>query len=200
MKYYSKITAKNTKEKAIDILSMRGASVGEIVFDDTSTQKQEGSLYSELKNTLIKFNEPLTIDTLTSIGKNSREIFKELDYFRNNGIKLYVADLDFTYNKSVDPMLALDKIFEKLAEIEKSNVKAAQKPAIDEYIRKNGSSNYGRQKLPYPANWNQDYTKWKNGEITAAEFMSRSGLKKGTFYNMIKEYKSINPEEISRRA
>ena len=134
------------------------------------------------------------------VEKNSREIFKELNHFRNSGIRLYVADLDFTYDLSVDPMLAMDKIFEKLAEIEKDNVKKAQKTAIESYLREKGKSNYGRQKLPYPSNWEQDYALWKNGEITATEFMRRSGLKKGTFYNMIKEYKSENPETISKRA
>ena len=85
-------------------------------------------------------------------------------------------------------------------EIEKDNVKKAQKTAIESYLREKGKSNYGRQKLPYPSNWEQDYALWKNGEITATEFMRRSGLKKGTFYNMIKEYKSENPETISKRA
>ena len=30
---------------------------------------------------------------------------------------------------------------------------------------------------------------WDNGEITAKEFMDKTGLKKGTFYNLVNEYK-----------
>lgn len=200
MKYYAKLSAKNKKENALKRLVAKGASAGEILFDADNNQKQEGSNYTVLKATVLISHEAITVDSLTSLGKNSREIFKELDFFRNNGIRIYIADLDFTYDVSVDPMLALDKIFEKLAELEKQNVKVAQKSGIDKYLDENGAANYGRQKLPYPVNWEQDYALWREGKITATEFMNRSGLKKGTFYNMVKEYKSENPEVISKRA
>jgi hypothetical protein len=34
----------------------------------------------------------------------------------------------------------------------------------------------------------ENYGRWKNKEITAVQFMKVLGLKKGTFYKLIKEY------------
>ncbi|SFJ84128.1 hypothetical protein SAMN05421852_1267 [Thermoflavimicrobium dichotomicum] len=34
------------------------------------------------------------------------------------------------------------------------------------------------------------YPKWKAGEITAAKFMQLIGLKKSTFYKIMKEYEN----------
>jgi len=200
MKYYAKLSAKNKIDDATKRLLSRGALEDQILFDADNNQKQEGSKYMLLKANLLQSKEAVTFDTLTSLGKNSREIFKELNFFRNNDIRIYIADLDFTYDMSVDPMLALDKVFEKLADIENKNVKVGQKPGITKYLKEKGGANYGRQKLPYPDDWEQNYTLWRSGKISATEFMNRSGLKKGTFYNMIKEYKSENPEVISERA
>jgi DNA invertase Pin-like site-specific DNA recombinase len=38
---------------------------------------------------------------------------------------------------------------------------------------------------------NENYPKWKAGEITAVKFMQILNLKKSTFYKIIKEYESI---------
>ena len=38
----------------------------------------------------------------------------------------------------------------------------------------------------YPKNWEFLYALYKKKEITAVEFMKRSGLKTGVFYNLLK--------------
>lgn len=47
--------------------------------------------------------------------------------------------------------------------------------------------NCGRKKVTKPANWDANYDLWKNRLITANEFMSRCGLKRTTFYKLLKE-------------
>lgn len=46
-------------------------------------------------------------------------------------------------------------------------------------------------KISFPDNWENLYAAWDNGEITAKEFMDKSGLKKGTFYHLVNEYKEL---------
>ncbi len=198
MEFYTKITAKKSKEQAEFIFEQKGIDHKDVIFDASTIQKQSGSVYSKLKERLIENHDDLTIDTLTSLGKNCREIYKELSYLWDNGVRVYVLDLDFTLKKKTDPMVALEETFKVLSDIEKSNVKVAQKNGIDRYLGSNG--NYGRQKISFPKDWEQNYKLWLDKEITATEFMKRCNLKKGTFYNMIKEYKRNNPEELSKRA
>lgn len=45
---------------------------------------------------------------------------------------------------------------------------------------------YGRPKIERPDNWDSVISLWRAGEITAVEAMRRTGLKRGTFYNMVK--------------
>ena len=47
----------------------------------------------------------------------------------------------------------------------------------------------GRPKATYPTNWTQVFTQWQNKEITATKAMELTGLKRNTFYKLVKEYK-----------
>ena len=44
----------------------------------------------------------------------------------------------------------------------------------------------GRPTAKLPEDWAEIYTLWKDNEITAVEAMKRAGLKKSTFYKLVK--------------
>ena len=46
----------------------------------------------------------------------------------------------------------------------------------------------GRPRVEYPENWSECYGAWKEGSITAVEAMRRTGLKKDSFYRLVKKY------------
>ena len=46
----------------------------------------------------------------------------------------------------------------------------------------------GRPRVEYPENWSEYYGAWKEGSITAVEAMRRTGLKKDSFYRLVKKY------------
>ena len=48
----------------------------------------------------------------------------------------------------------------------------------------------GRPRIHYPDNWEDLFAEWTAGNITASYFMKSCGLKKGTFYHLIQEYKT----------
>lgn len=49
----------------------------------------------------------------------------------------------------------------------------------------------GPKPIDYPKEWEELYPRWEAGDITAKEFMERTGLKRGTFYHLVSEYRSI---------
>lgn len=195
MKYYAKISAKNKIETAKKRLLDRGASINELILDIEKSQKNDNSTYIKLKASLIQEKESLTVDTILSLGKNYREIAKEIQWFNANEIMLYIADMDFSYEKTINPSTALEQVFTKLANIEISNVKNGQRNGI----AKANKQNYGRPRISYPENWDKDFSSWQAGRITSTEFLQRSGLKKGTFYNLVKEYKRKIVEENKQK-
>ena len=48
----------------------------------------------------------------------------------------------------------------------------------------------GRKEIEYPENWKEVYPRWKNREITGTNAMEQLGLKRNTFYKLVKEYEN----------
>ena len=44
--------------------------------------------------------------------------------------------------------------------------------------------------VEYPENWEACYGRWKGGVISAKEAMMLTGLKKDSFYRLVKKYES----------
>ena len=64
-------------------------------------------------------------------------------------------------------------------------------PIIDgKKVSKKTNKAIGRPTIEYPSNWEEVYTRYKNKEITGVKAYEQLGLKKTTFYKLIKEYES----------
>ena len=71
-------------------------------------------------------------------------------------------------------------------EFERANMLERQKEGIA--LAKQQGKYKGRKKIDYPANWNDVYPKWKNRELTGSKAMELLGLKRNTFYNLVKQH------------
>jgi len=201
LKYYAKIRQGISEADLRDAFVSAGAEEDDIIIDETARQKQPGSVYSDVKRLLLESGDSLTIDSLISIGKNQRELDNEISWFVENQVRLIVLDLPATKQESVSPLLAMKELLDYQAKREADRVKEAQRTGIED-ARTRGQ-HFGRKRIAYPPNWHELYRKWKTGEINSVEFLKASGLKKGTFYNMLRMYKEENkPEEndIKREA
>ena len=45
----------------------------------------------------------------------------------------------------------------------------------------------GRPRIEYPENWNDVYSEWQSGNISAVEAMKKLGIKKSSFYKLVKK-------------
>ena len=45
----------------------------------------------------------------------------------------------------------------------------------------------GRPRIEYPENWDDVYSKWQSGNISAVEAMKMLGVKKSSFYKLVKK-------------
>lgn len=55
----------------------------------------------------------------------------------------------------------------------------------------------GRPNAEYPKNWEKEYKLWKEGTQTAKVTMDNLGLKRTTFYKLVKQYEETNSEETT---
>lgn len=141
--------------------------------------------YQHLKRCL-KQGDVLIVGSIFSLALSQSFAANELKFFIDNKILLFIYDLAPTYKDGANYAVnvAVLQILYTLASNEKISLSALDK-----------NYSVGRNKLIFPQNWPELYGKWQNKEITSKEFISASGLKKATFYNMLSEYESLLQEQ-----
>ena len=73
-------------------------------------------------------------------------------------------------------------------EFERANLLERQREGIA--LAKEEGKYKGRKEIGYPSNWDEVYSKWKSRELTGAKAMELLGLKRNTFYKLVKESES----------
>lgn len=126
------------------------------------------------------------ISSLNSLGLNDADIATQLSWFIDNSVKLVVCNIASTYEFGITQPMNQAVLSTILQSVLSGNI-------ITVSCKR---SNSGRNKLPFPDNWDELYEKWSNGYITSKQFIDLSGLKKATFYNLLTEYKDIQSANI----
>jgi DNA invertase Pin-like site-specific DNA recombinase len=91
-------------------------------------------------------------------------------------------------------VLHLAHKFGAIYEFERSNLLERQKEGI--IIAKANSKYKGRKEINRPDNWLEVYNLYKCRELTATKAMEKLGLKKNTFYKLVKEYEVKNKSQL----
>ena len=87
----------------------------------------------------------------------------------------------------------LIEVLASIAEQERITTKRRQSEGIA--IAKEAGKHLGRPMIDFPPNWNQFYPEWKSGTITAVAAMRQLGLKRSTFYRLVKQQEEKHETE-----
>lgn len=167
-----------------------------IVTDKASGKSFARKGYEALKGALgLRSGDTLVIKSLDRLSRNKNDIKTELEWFKNNHIRLMIIDLPTTMIQvpnNQDWILdminnILIEVLASIAEQERNMIRQRQREGID--IAKAQGRNLGRPKKTYPINWEEYYYQWKSDKITAKQMMDELKLKPTTFYKLAKEYK-----------
>lgn len=82
----------------------------------------------------------------------------------------------------------LIEVLASVAQQERITIHQRQREGI-EAARKKGKK-FGRPEVKTPDGFDAVYQRWREGEITARRAMLELGLKKSTFYRMVKKHES----------
>ena len=130
----------------------------------------------------MKKEDAVVIESLSSLGMNEAEIASQLEWFIQRQRMLAVGSCVPTYEFGMSQPTNMAALSVLKQMIISSNNNVVELP---NYRR----SNSGRSRIAFPDNWDELYEKWEKKEISSKEFLNQSGLKKGTFYNLLTEYK-----------
>lgn len=145
---------------------------------------------------LLHEGDLLVIVSLDRLGRNYTEIREQWQYIACT-LKADIKVLDMPLldtsktNETLDGRFIADLVLQILsytAEKERENIRKRQRQGID--IAKAQGKHLGRPKAEYPEKWQEVYTAWKKGDITATKAMQELELKRTTFYKLAKQYES----------
>ncbi len=190
--YYARVSSKDQNlDRQIAAFLALGAQEREIITDKESGKDLERVGYQALKNAMLRRGDTLVIKSLDRLSRNKGDIKNELQFFKDNGIRLKVIDLPTTMmdlpegQEWVFEMVnnILIEVLGTIAEQERATIKQRQAEGIE--AAKSKGKKLGRPALVFPANWSDVYASWKAGDITAKTAMEQTDTKRTSFYKLV---------------
>ena len=191
---YARVSSKDQNlDRQLDQLKAIGIEPRNIFCDKASGKNFNRPSWDILINQLLK-GDLLVVVSLDRMGRNYTEIKEQWQHITHDiGADIKVLDmpmLDTTKtNDSLDRRFIADLVLQILsytAEKERKNIHARQEQGIKAAQERNVK--FGRPAAQFPDGWEQTYTAWKDGQITATAAMDSLGMKRTTFYKLAKQY------------
>lgn len=171
----------------------------ERVYTDQQTGKNfNRPRYQVLKEDVLRSGDTLIVTELDRLGRNKADTMREIQYFKDNGIRLMVLELPTTLidlsamgNEMASLMMEcinnlMVELYASMAQAEIEKKEKRQREGIAAKKARGEWDDYGRPRVAKPPNWNDVISKWRCGEITAVKAMELLNLKKSTFYKLVK--------------
>ncbi|MEK4633380.1 MULTISPECIES: recombinase family protein [Bacillus] len=193
---YVRVSSKDQNEgRQVASMIEQGIEERDIFIDKQSGKDFERNDYQLMKRSLRE-GDVLYIHSLDRFGRNKDEILNEWQQITKK-IKADIVVLDMPlldttkYKDSMGSFIS-DLVLQKLswmAQEERDRIRKRQREGIDVALKK--GVQFGRPKLEPTHEFYQAYKKWKAGEITATLAIEVTGMKRTTFYKLVKEIESI---------
>ena len=192
--YYARVsTREQNLDRQLEAFKTLGAKEREIITDKESGKDLDRPGYQALKTTILRPGDTLIIKSLDRLSRSKADIRNELQWFKDNHIRLKVIDLPTTMmelpkgHEWVFEMVnnILIEVLGTIAEQERLTIRQRQREGIE--AAKAKGKHLGRPATVLPDNWESVIALWNTGQITAREAMRQTGLRRSTFYARAKE-------------
>ncbi len=191
--YYARVSSREQNlDRQIEAFKKLGADEREIICDKESGKDFNRSGYQALKNTMLRSGDTLIVKSLDRLSRNKSDIKTELQYFKDNNIRLKVIDLPTTMidlpegQEWVFDMVnnILIEVLGTIAEQERQTIRKRQREGIE--AAKAKGKHLGRPKTVKSDNWDEVVSDWKRGNITARQAYTMLDVSKSVFYRLVK--------------
>ena len=179
---------KNNVTNAIDLIDK---STG------TNTNREQLQLLLKV----VGEGDLVVIKSIDRLSRNYKECKQLWEQITGKGADIVVIDMPLLDTRQYKDLLGsfisdlilsvLGYVAEQETEFRKQRQLEgiASMPIVDgKKVSKKTNRPIGRPKAEFPSNWEEQYDLWKAGKQTAKVTMENLGLKKNTFYKLVKEY------------
>lgn len=193
---YARVSSKDQNEgRQVEKFKEIGIRDRYIYMDKISGATFERTDYERMKSN-IREDDLIYIDALDRLGRDYDGIIKEWKYITRelNADIVILENPTLFDSRKFKEMGDIGKLMEDqflsllsyVAEQERKKIRKRQAEGIA-LAKKNGVK-LGRPKIKMPDNFKEIYDRWKAKHIKGVEAMELLGLRKTTFYKMVKEY------------
>lgn len=189
----------STKEQNLDrqLIELEKYVDNRFIFTEKQSGKDFDRPQYQLLRKVAQAGDIIYIKSLDRLGRNKQQIKQELEYFKNEGVRLKILDIPTTMmdiQQGQEWLLdminnLLIEVLATMAEQERLNIKLRQAEGIA--AAKEKGKHLGRPNINFPPNWLEIYTDWKDKKITAVKAMEELNLKKNTFYKLVKHHEGF---------
>lgn len=192
--YYGRVsTREQNLDRQIEAFRALGADERDIITDKESGKDIDRPGYRALRDSLLRPGDTLVVKSLDRLSRSKADIKAELEHHKRNGIRVKIIDLPTTMIDLPDGQdwvieMANNILIEVLGTIaEQERLTIRQRQAEGIAAAKAQGKNLGRRAVQPPEGFDEVVRRWRAGEITAAEAMRQTGVKKTTFYKLVKD-------------
>ena len=170
----------------------------EKIFTDQQTGKNfNRPRYQVLKEDVLRSGDELIITEVDRLGRNKQETLKELQYYRDNNIRVKILELPTTLmdisklNNAMVRMLMetinnmLIELYAAMAQAEIEKKEKRQREGIQAKKERGEWDDYGRPATMKLVDFAHEYLKVESGELRPFELMRKLGMSKTTFYRYV---------------
>ena len=171
------------------------------IFTDQQTGKNfNRPRYQVMKEDVLRSGDTLIITELDRLGRNKRDTMKEIQYYKDNGIRLMVLELpttllDFSSMQESTAKMMLEciknmmlELYASMAQAEIEKKEKRQAEGIAEMKKRGEWERYGRPKAMSFEEFSLNYERVLSGEIKPFELIKELGLTKPTYYRYKRQY------------
>lgn len=190
---YARVSSKEQNaDRQLEALRNYGVPDENIFTDKSSGKDTERESFQALRNVILRSGDTLVVKELDRLSRNKADIRQELEYFSSKGIRVKILDIPTTLTDFPDEQTwvlgmvnnILIEVLGSIAEAERTKIRQRQLEGIEQAHKKNVK--FGRPRAKKPDVWNDVMEKVRSGEMKAVDAMKIMGIKRGTYYTLIK--------------
>lgn len=179
------------------------------IFTDQQTGKNfNRPRYTVLVEDVLRPGDILIVTELDRLGRNKRDIMKQIQRLQEMGVRLMVLELPTTLMdlSKMDNALAklmmetinnlMLELYASMAEAEMEKKEKRQREGIAMKKQRDEWDDYGRPAAIEQEIFDQEFMRVAAGEITPTELRKELGLSHATFYRYRKKYLEKYPEVL----
>lgn len=186
-------TREQNEDRQLEALKVFGVPEQNIIIDKASGKDTEREGYQYLKRQILRNGDTLVIKELDRLSRNKTDIKRELEEFKEMGIRVKILDIPTTLTEfPPEQEWILDminsiliEVLGSIAENERNKIRSRQREGIEAAKKKN--VRFGRPAVEKPDNWDSVITKVRSGEIKAVEAIQELGISRSSYYRLLRK-------------